>query len=89
MLASLRSAITSRRETTSDRCGVGGPDRVAGRYQVTDRHEQRDLADLMRAVERLDQLADMAELMGDIDGSTRFRQFAVEQRMLAMKLLDD
>lgn len=56
---------------------------------MTDEYEARDLPGLMRFVERLDEVADTAELMGDLNGAARYRQFAAEQRMLAMKLLDD
>jgi hypothetical protein len=56
---------------------------------MTDDAEGRDLPAVMRAVETLDSLADTAELMGDLDGAERYRRWATEQRMLAMKLLDD
>ena len=54
-----------------------------------DASEPRDLAAMMRAVETLDSLAETAELMGDLDGAERYRRWSTEQRMLAMKLLDD
>ena len=44
---------------------------------------------LMRAAERLDELADIAELMSDSDGAERLRASAAHQRMRAMELLDD
>lgn len=44
---------------------------------------------LTRAAERLDELADIAELMGDGDGAERLRASAAHQRMRAMELLDD
>jgi len=52
-------------------------------------NQPRDLAAAMRAVEALDSLADTAELMGDLDGAERYRRWSTEQRMLAMRLLDD
>lgn len=44
---------------------------------------------LARAADRLDELADTAELMGDTDGSARLRDEARANRMRAMELLDD
>ena len=43
----------------------------------------------MRSTERLDELAGVAELMGDDDGAARLRASASRQRMRAMELLDD
>lgn len=43
---------------------------------------------LTRAAERLDELADTAELMGDPDGAARLRGEASANRMQAMDLLD-
>lgn len=43
---------------------------------------------LTRAAERLDELADTAELMGDPDGAARLRSEASSNRMQAMGLLD-
>ncbi len=40
------------------------------------------------AADRLDQLAEVAELMGDADGAVRMRHQAADRRMQAMKLLD-
>ena len=44
--------------------------------------------ELEKAADRLDALADTAELMGDDDGATRFRTGAARQRLRAMRLLD-
>lgn len=44
---------------------------------------------LVRAADRLDELADAAELMGDDDGATRLRDEARAHRMQALDLLDD
>ena len=43
----------------------------------------------MRAAERLDELAGVAELMGDDDGAARMKASAAHQRMRAMELFDD
>lgn len=43
---------------------------------------------LTRAADRLDELADTAELMGDEEGATRLRSEARATRMRAMDLLD-
>jgi hypothetical protein len=43
---------------------------------------------LTRAADRLDDLADTAELMGDADGADRLRSEARANRMHAMDLLD-
>ena len=43
---------------------------------------------LTRAADRLDDLADTAELMGDADGAARLRSEARANRMHAMDLLD-
>ncbi|NQY56682.1 MAG: hypothetical protein HRT86_09420 [Ilumatobacteraceae bacterium] len=44
---------------------------------------------LQLAAERLDALADVAELMGDGAGADRFRADANRRRLEAMELLDD
>lgn len=44
---------------------------------------------LVRTAERLDSLADTAELMGDSDGAAQFRAAAASRRLQAMTLLDD
>lgn len=52
--------------------------------------DQRRLAqDLTLAADRYNDLADVAELMGDDDGATRFRAQALSRRMQAMAVLDD
>jgi hypothetical protein len=56
---------------------------------VEPRSERPDLAALLHAGERLDSLADTAELMGDNEGATRFREAAWCRRQAAMELLDD
>ncbi len=43
----------------------------------------------LRAAQRLDEMADTAELMGDDAGAARFRAEALGCRMVAMHLLDD
>lgn len=43
---------------------------------------------LVRAADRLDELADTAELMGDVEGAHRLRGEACANRMRAMDLLD-
>ena len=44
---------------------------------------------LARAADRLDELADTADLMGDTAGAVRLRDEARAHRMQAMHLLDD
>lgn len=51
--------------------------------------QRPDLATVLQSVERLDSLADTAELMGDTEGASRFREAAWCQRQAAMELLDD
>jgi hypothetical protein len=46
------------------------------------------LRELVRRADRLEALADTAELMGDDDGAARFRAEASERRLRAMALLD-
>ncbi len=48
-----------------------------------------DLAALMRVIERLDELAETAELMDDHGGADRFRVVAARARAQAMRTLDD
>jgi len=48
-----------------------------------------DLPILLKVADELDSLADMAELMDDIDGASGFRESATRQRLVAMRLLDD
>jgi len=56
---------------------------------MTDRDGSRTVIALTRAAERLDGLADTAELMGDLDGAERMRWEASHRRLEAMALLDD
>ena len=42
-----------------------------------------------KAADRLDELAETAELMGDTEGAHQWRERALAVRMAAMKLLDD
>jgi len=56
---------------------------------VDDELERRDVRVLVRAADRLDALADTAELMGDGGGAARFRADASNRRLQAMALLDD
>jgi hypothetical protein len=49
----------------------------------------RDLPFVIEAADRLDALADTAELMGDEDAAAQWRARAWELRMNAMRLLDD
>ena len=56
---------------------------------MDEERRERSVQELMRAADRLDSLADTAELMGDEDGAARFRTGASRQRVQAMALLDD
>ncbi|MDD9369762.1 MAG: hypothetical protein PV358_06595 [Acidimicrobiales bacterium] len=49
---------------------------------------RESVREMEMAADRLDALADTAELMGDDDGATRFRAGAAHQRLCAMRLLD-
>ena len=52
--------------------------------------DQRRLArHLSEAADRFNDLADVAELMGDDDGAARFRAQALSRRMQAMAVLDE
>lgn len=55
---------------------------------MDDERRERFLRELVRAADRLEALADTAELMGDDDGAARFRAEASRQRLRAMALLD-
>jgi hypothetical protein len=48
-----------------------------------------DLLSVLEVADRLDSLADTAELMGDPDGAARFRAQASIRRIAAMESLDD
>lgn len=55
-------------------------------------HEELDgpaVDQLTRLADRLDALADTAELMGDVDGAARLRAQATGRRLRAMALLDE
>jgi hypothetical protein len=53
-----------------------------------DRRDQ-EVRELSHAADRLQDLADMAELMADDDGAARFRAAAARRRLRAMTVLDD
>lgn len=54
-----------------------------------DADRRRLVADMSQAADRLDELAEVAELMDDDAGAARFRQGADDRRRRAMTLLDD
>lgn len=56
---------------------------------MTDPLPRSAIPALTRAADRLDELADTADLMGDTDGANRLRGEARANRMQAMELLDD
>jgi hypothetical protein len=56
---------------------------------MDDEHRERSLRQLVSAADRLEALAETAELMGDDDGAARFRAEASWRRLRAMALLDD
>jgi hypothetical protein len=56
---------------------------------VDDEFRRRDVRVLVRAADRLDSLAETAELMGDGSGADRLRTEASSRRLQAMALLDD
>jgi hypothetical protein len=55
---------------------------------MDDQRQERSLRELVTAADRLEALAEMAELMGDDEGAARFRAEASRQRLRAMALLD-
>ena len=55
---------------------------------MDDEHRKRSLEALVSAADRLEALADTAELMGDDENAARFRAEASRQRLRAMALLD-
>lgn len=55
---------------------------------MTDRLPPTAVPALTRAADRLDELADTAELMGDPAGAERLRRDAQRHRLVAMELLD-
>ena len=66
----------------------GGAGSRPGRHG-RDFDTQVDIDGLATAADRLDELADTAELMGDEFGANRFREQAQRARLRAMGLLDD
>jgi hypothetical protein len=54
-----------------------------------DDERSTDLAGLQGAADRLDTLAETAELMDDSDSAQRLRDAAETARLRALKLLDD
>jgi hypothetical protein len=55
---------------------------------MDDESRERSLRELESAADRLDALADTAELRDDDDGASRFRSEASKCRLRAMALLD-
>ena len=55
---------------------------------MDDEGREQSVRELGKAADRLDALADTAELMGDDDGASRFRADAARRRLRAMALLD-
>jgi hypothetical protein len=55
---------------------------------VADELSHEAVPALARAADRLDELADAAELMGDPAGATRLRDEARGHRLRALELLD-
>ena len=51
--------------------------------------ERADAIAAASTAERLAELADIAELMDDVDGAVRLRRGAEQARVRAMHLLDD
>ena len=51
--------------------------------------ERHDVPAMTRAADRMDSLAETADLMGDADGAMQWRHRAAELRIRAMSLLDD
>lgn len=49
---------------------------------------ESNIASLSQAADRFDELAEIAELMGDDDGAARFREQAARCRAQAMCILD-
>jgi hypothetical protein len=48
----------------------------------------REIRALQAVADRLDDLAETAQLMGDADGATRLREQAMARRLQALGLLD-
>lgn len=51
--------------------------------------KRTDIETLRRAADRLEELADTADLMGDVAGAARMRTAASNRRLEAMALLDE
>ncbi len=56
---------------------------------VTEQADRNDVQGHTATADRLDGLADVAELMDDTDGALRLRRQASELRVAAMRLLDE
>jgi hypothetical protein len=56
---------------------------------VNDEAHRNDVQGRADTADRLDGLADVAELMDDDDGALRLRRQAAELRVAAMRLLDE
>lgn len=54
-----------------------------------DADRRLELEELSATADRLDSMADTAELMGDLGGELRFRHAANRRRQEAMALLDE
>lgn len=54
-----------------------------------DEERRRLVADMARAADRLDELAEVAELMDDDAGARRLRQDGADRRRRAMAILDE
>jgi len=68
---------------------VGSGTTPGKKIRVDDSSQASDVRLLVRTAERLDALADTAELMGDSCGADRLRAAASSRRLQAMALLDD
>ena len=55
---------------------------------MDDERRERSVRELEKSADRLDALADTAELMDDDEGARRFRADAARRRLRAMALLD-
>lgn len=67
----------------------GDDRRDAGPFDDVDDLTMADVPALTKVAERLDELADTADLMGDEAHAGRLREAARGHRMRAMELLDD
>jgi hypothetical protein len=55
---------------------------------VSDERRASDARALAAVADRLDELADVAQLMGDAEGEARWRERASRRRLQALTLLD-